>query len=447
MSVNGSVTERIVQTARCLQFEALPEDVVVLAKHCLLDWVGVAIAGSQQPLASLLLAEAQEQGGDGAAAVLGTPLRTTPLMAALVNGAASHALDYDDVHLMMPGHPSVPVYPALLALAEAGQEAPGHRFLTAFVAGLETECRVGGVMAPGHYRAGWHATATLGALGAAAACAHYLGLTEEQWRHALGIAGALASGLKSMFGTMTKPLQAGKAALNGLLAARLAARGFTADAAVLDSEQGFCATHTDTLRPQVLDRLEGGFAIRDVLFKYHAACYGTHASIEAALRLRERHGISPEQVREVRLRVPEVNMGICNIPSPRTGLEGKFSMRFTTALALAGWGTDEAAFNDASVREPSLVSLMERVHVEADPEMRDSCSEVTVTLADGTSLSEFADVSRPCPDLDLQWRRLTAKFRGLVSPVLGEERAEALIEAIARVEGGDVREIARLCQP
>jgi len=140
-------------------------------------------------------------------------------------------------------------------------------------------------------------------------------------------------------------------------------------------------------------------------------------------------------------------MGLCNIPTPRTGLDGKFSMRFPTALALAGWGTDEAAFNDASVREPSLVSLMERVHVEADPEMRDSCSEVTVTLADGTSLSEFADVSRHCPDLDLQWRRVTAKLRGLVSPVLGEERAEALIEAIARVEGGDVREIARLCQP
>src|SRR5512139_3270628 len=222
------ITRSIAASARSIRYEALPEDVVFLARQCVIDWFGVALAGADEPLTRILRAEAAEEGGNPRATLIGSGQRTSTQQAALVNGAASHALDFDDVSMMMSGHPSVPVIPALLALAEE-RGASGEPFIAAFVAGFEVACRIGALMMPGHYSAGWHATGTLGTFGAAAACANLLQLDEDRWLHALGIAGAQAAGLKSMFGTMCKPLHAGKAAANGLLAAKLAERGFTSN--------------------------------------------------------------------------------------------------------------------------------------------------------------------------------------------------------------------------
>src|SRR5262249_9809788 len=186
-----------------------------------------------------------------------------------------------------------------------GQVRVAARALTApFVAGFETECRAGQLVLPGHYQVGWHATATLGTFGAAAASAHLLGLDEERWRMALGIAGTSAGGMKSMFGTMCKPFHAGNAAANGLRAAQLAQRGFTSNPDVIEIEQGFAATHTATFHPErVGSWSEGDYAIRDVLFKYHAACFGTHATIEGVLRLKERERLTPDAVESITLRV------------------------------------------------------------------------------------------------------------------------------------------------
>src|SRR5215475_6491907 len=183
----------------------------------------------------------QEQGGAPIATVIGHGVRLPVLLAALVNGAASHALDFDDVNLAMTGHPSVVLLSALIALAEE-RGSSGQDVMTAFVAGYELQCRLGLLLAPGHYNTlGFHATATVGSFGAAAACAHLLGLDAEKTATALGIAGTQAAGLKSMFGTMCKPLHAGKAAQNGLIGASLAARGFTSRGDVLDCPQGFAA--------------------------------------------------------------------------------------------------------------------------------------------------------------------------------------------------------------
>ena len=427
------LTRTLVRAVRDTRYEDLPPDVVFLAKHCLLDWMGVTLAGHNEPLTHMLRDELAEQGGNPQATLVGSGHRVNTQQAALVNGAASHALDFDDVAWMMSGHPTVPVAPALLALAE-WRGSPARDVIAAFVAGFEMECRVGALVLPGHYRTGWHATGTLGTFGAAAACAHLLGLDEEQWLHAMGIAGAQAAGLKSMFGTMTKPFHAGKAAANGLLAATLAARGFTSNPAVLETPQGFGATQTGTFNPAAaLDGLGESFAIRTVLFKYHAACYGTHELIEGVLRLRDAHGLQPADVERISLTVPAHNMTMCNIQEPATALEGKFSMRFTAAMALVDGDLGETAFTDDVVHRPDLVAVRDRVHVEPGEDAVGG-TRVEIALANGAQLTEWVNLAIPETDLDRQWERLVAKFRSLATPVLGARGADDLLSVVSNLE-------------
>lgn len=427
------VTALLVETVRDQPFASLPADVVAIAKQCLLDWLGVTLAGSGEPAASIVREEVLDQGGHPQATLIGTGERVATLQAALVNGTASHALDYDDVHMAMSGHPTVPVVPAILALAEH-EHRGGGSFIEAFVAGLETECRAGSVMLPGHYALGWHATATLGTLGAAAACSQILGLDPERSRHALGIAATQAAGFKSMFGTMCKPFHAGRAAASGLLAARLAAKGFISNPEAIETAQGMAATQTTTFNPAVAESwTKEAFAIRDVLFKYHAACYGTHSTIEGALRLREQ-GLRPGDIDSIELRVPPAALGMCNIPEPRTALEGKFSLRFTAALAIATGDATEQSFTAKTVGDPALVALRDRVHVAADEDMPGGATEVIVTTASGQSLRAQIDVNTPDRDLARQQRKLEAKFRSLAIPVLGEARAAVLLRGVNDLE-------------
>src|ERR1700759_5464060 len=276
------LTQALADQARALRLADNPEAVRSWARQCVLDTIGCTLAGASDPLVTILLADMREQGGAAAATVIGRSGRLPVASATLVNGAASHALDFDDVNLAMPGHPAVAILPALLALAEE-IGAPGDDVLTAFVAGYELQCRIGRTIAPGHYDGlGFHATATVGSFGAAASCAHLLGLDLDRFAAALGIAGTQAAGLKSMFGTMCKPLHAGKAAYHGLMAAKLAARGFTSRADVLECGQGFARTHSPDFNPRrAFDTPPNDWWIASNLFKYHASCYMTHAAIES----------------------------------------------------------------------------------------------------------------------------------------------------------------------
>src|SRR5690242_10580663 len=309
-----NLTRTLAEQSRALRYEDLPADVRKLARQCLLDYVACTLAGAKEELTGILLAEMLAHGGAPAATIIGYAERLPVLSAALVNGAASHALDFDDVNMAMTGHPSVVLLSALLPLSEE-QGSAVRDVLAAFVAGYELQCRLGLLLAPGHYNVlGFHATGTLGSFGAAAACAHLLGLNAEQFATALGIAGTEAAGLKSMFGTMCKPMHAGKAAQNGLLAARLAQRGFTSRDDVVECAQGFARTHSPDFNPSAaLAEPPGGFHIRNNLFKYHAACYMTHAPIEAARKLREQYGLKPEHVAAIRLSLDETCDRVCNI--------------------------------------------------------------------------------------------------------------------------------------
>lgn len=442
---DSGVTAGIAKLASELAAESIPQPAISVARHCLMDWMAVTIAGSNDDTVRILRAEALEQGGSEQASIIGDPRRVSVMQAALINGTAGHALDYDDVHYAMPGHPSAAVAPAVLALAER-ELSSGRELITAFIAGVEAECRVGRYVGSSHYEKGWHATATQGTFGAAAASARLLELDAGTTAIALGIAGTQAAGLKSMFGTMCKPLHAGKAAANGLHSALLAARGFTARADVLECAQGFGDTQSNTCNEAALDSFDGQFLTRDVLFKFHAACYGTHSTIEAARALVAQQKIAVADIEKVEIRINSRYLRMCNIERPNTGLEAKFSLRMTCAMALAGVPTAAPErYDEHLCAMPELTALIARTAVSAADELADATSEVIVSLRDGVVYRMHGDVSEPARDLVAQGQRLREKYDALVTPVLGTSLAGELADLIAHIdELADIRSMMAL---
>jgi len=438
-------TRALVRRVRGIHYDAIPDDVRETARHCLLDFLGCALAGADEQLTQILVREVVGGEGSSQAGLIGRPERATRQTAALVNGSAGHALDFDDTHIAMAGHPSVPVLPALLALAESNG-ANGHSFLAAFVAGVEMECRLGLLVGLGHYAAGFHSTATLGTFGAAAACAHLLDLDEEQWLHAMGLAGTQAAGLKSSFGSMAKPLHAGRAAAAGLLAATLARGGFIAQPAIVEVAQGFAATHA-CAEPSAAALAEQPeqLLIRDSLFKYHAACYLTHAAIEAARLLREQHAVDPEKITAIEVQVNPGLLDVCNIAEPSSGLEGKFSLRATTAMGLLGMDTgDPAVYCEATLAEPELVVLRDRVRVTPVDGLTPTQSRVSVESRSGRR-EELVDTGIPAADRSEQGRRLRRKFAVLAAARLGSEGSDALAGAVESLDRAEsLNDVLRL---
>jgi 2-methylcitrate dehydratase PrpD len=449
VSADAQVTAELARIACSIRADDLPDDICELARQCLLDFFAVTLAGSREELARILAQEATAEAGAPLATLIGRDDRVSPTQAALVNGAAAHALDYDDVNLTMTGHPTVSVLPGLLALAES-RGTRGADLIAAFVSGYETACRVGALVLPGHYALGFHSTGTLGSFGAAAAASHLLGLDPHATATAFGIAGTQAAGLKSMFGTMCKPLHAGMAARNGLLAASLAARGFTSRSDVLECAQGFAATHgPDRNVEAALAAPPGGYHLRNNLFKYHAACYLTHAPIECARKLRQEHAIEPASVREVRLRIDAGAAKVCHILEPKTGLEAKFSLRLATAFALAGVDTSRLeTYSERMAANRALTALRDKVTVAFEPGWPLALAELEVTLADGRRVGTRHDCGIPAADLDEQARRLRTKFLGLAEPILGPARSEALAEAVRSIDrASSILEVMRLARP
>jgi 2-methylcitrate dehydratase PrpD len=425
------VTLALAERAATLSFDDLPRDIVERAQHCVLDWCGVALAGAHEPLVQILVDDALDQGGAPQATLVGRSERVSTQQAALINGAASHALDYDDVHASFTGHTTVPLVAALLALGEQ-RGASGRDLLTAFVAGFETSCRIGTLLGTPHYDQGFHATATVGSLGVAAACANLLKLDADSTAHAIGIAATEASGLKSMFGTMCKPMHAGMAAQRGLHAASLASRGFIARPDALECTQGFAETLAGAFNvEEALADPEGGYFLLSNLFKFHAACYLTHAAIESATRLRSENALTPANVSTCTVRVNPASDKVCNIAEPTTALEAKFSLRFMTAWALNGADTASiATYTDEACSDRDMVGLRERVRVEFDSGLDRMESLVRVETQNGDIFEAHHDASIPIADTAVQGARLMTKFLGLTQPILGEGRAAGLANSV-----------------
>jgi 2-methylcitrate dehydratase PrpD len=414
-------TQRLAALGRRVQAASLPADVLLVAKHCVLDFIAVTLAGASEPLVRILYESAVRADTGTEATLLGFGRTSSIASAALLHGTAAHALDYDDTHWSLQGHPTAPVLGGLWGLAEREQSS-GASLLAALVAGIEVECRLGQWLNPDHYKRGFHATGTLGAFGAAAAAAHLLGQSERVWLHAFGLAGTQAAGLKSAFGTMAKPYHAGRAAQTGLMSALLAAGGFEANPAILEADQGFGATH-GVLAPRAKDPER--FAILDTLFKYHAACHLTHATIDGLHALKLQQPMAADDVESVILTVDETCLGVCAIEQPENGMQAKFSLKATAAMALLGDATnDPKAFDDARVTSPELTRLMERVQVRTEP-MPATATTVQVKLRSGATLETKQDAGLPERDLNQQTARLRAKFQRL-APLSPNTQSEVL---------------------
>jgi 2-methylcitrate dehydratase PrpD len=437
------VTSLVARRAAECDYALIPAEIRAVARQCFLDWFAVTLAGSREELSQIMAAEAALEGEGGSATLVGIGRKAAPLLAALVNGTASHALDYDDVHLSYLGHATVALVPAILAAGES-LGASGRDLLTAFVAGYETICRVGVTVWPGHYARGFHSTATAGSFGAAAACARLMRLDAAQTAMALGIAATQAAGLKSMFGTMCKPLHAGKAAQNGLLAARLAARGFTSRPDAIECAQGFAATQSPAFKPEAaLEDPPGGYYLRGNLFKYHAACFLTHAPIECARAVATRPGFSPEHIAKIVLRIDRGADKVCNIAEPRTALELKFSLRFTIAMALAGLDTASLAIYSAErAQDPRLKSIADKVEIAFEQGWDSARAELQVTLANGNVLESAHDAGVPAADVAAQGRHIEAKFLSLAEPILSAAGARRLAAAVSALD--ELRHIREL---
>src|SRR5690242_10679109 len=342
------LADELARRSAALRFEDLPPQAVHWAKVGILDTIGVTVAGSTEPAARILEKAIASSGG--ASLVFGTAERTGALDAALINGTAAHALDFDDCNNTLGGHPSAPILPALFALADE-RPTDGRTFIAAYVAGFETECKLALGVNFHHYTKGWHATATLGVHGAAAAACHLLGLDAGRTATALAIASSLASGIKANFGTMTKPLHVGHCARNGVMAAMLARAGMTASHDVFEHRQGFFnvfngADNYDAdavLRhwAEPLDIITPGIAI-----KSYPCCGSTHPAIDAMLDLVRAHRLTPENVAHVVSWTHPRRLAHTNRPSLRSALDAKFSVQYCLARALVDGQVVLSHFND-----------------------------------------------------------------------------------------------------
>lgn len=404
------------------------------ATHTLLDWIGVTVAGAREPLAEILTTQFAED--TGPCMVIATGKRARAHDAAMLNGSAGHALDYDDVNASMHGHPSAPVAPVVLALGEQ-LGASGEDVIRAFIVGYEVECALGSMAGEEHYNNGFHATGTMGTFGAAAAGANLLGLTAEQTMHALGIAATQASGLKSMFGTMTKPLHAGKAAMNGLIAAQIAAKGFTAGPDAVECAQGFMAVSAPGFKARTFSA--GGNAPMEVeknLFKYHASCYLTHSTIEAVNALRAQHGIGLGDLKELKLFMPATHQLVCDIEAPQTGLEIKFSIRQLALMALDGVNTAALdSYSDDNATAAKYADARQKIQIVEKKFSGRHAGAVSIETTDGRTMVSEVDVGKPATDIDEQWQKLEHKARTIMTPGLGDARVDEIIHAVRELAG------------
>jgi 2-methylcitrate dehydratase PrpD len=414
MTLLDGIAERIA----AISFDGLPPEAVRWAKTAILDTVGVTLAGAREPCARIVGRVAVGAAGD--CLIFGTGRRAGPLDAALVNGTAAHALDFDDVSYSLGGHPSAPILPALFALGEM-RECTGRDFIAAYVAGFETETRLGRGVHFHHYEKGWHPTATLGVFGATAACVHLLGLDPAQSAQALAVAASLASGLKANFGTMTKPLHVGHTARSGLFAALLAREGFTANPAALEHRQGFLEVFNgpgtfdadkilrDWGRP--FDIVRPGLGV-----KQHPCCGSTHPAIDAMLLLRGETPVAPDKLARIDCWMHPRRLAHTDRPDPVSGLDAKFSVQYCLARALIAGRIVLEDFEGERFRDPATRALMRRIAAAPHPDMpADSGehlgAEVRITLDDGRVIAKRigAALGRG-PDNPLPAEALAAKF-------------------------------------
>jgi len=434
------LTDSLARFVHTLELKAVPAPALAVARNCIMDTVGVALAGVAEPVGSKIIDFVREEGARPVATVFGAGFRTSAADAALANGTTGHALDFDDVSPPMRGHPSVVCAMAALAVAEAEGKS-GADVLLGYIAGVEVMVCLAYAVGRKHYDIGWHSTSTLGSIAAAAAAAKVRGLDLGQTRTALAIGASMSSGLRRNFGSMTKPLHAGHAAKNGVTAAALAARGFTADGTAIEAPLGFLSLFSDRAAPEAAARLgnEWGIVNPGLNLKRHPCCYAAHHAIDAALELRAEHHLTGAEIERIDVLVAPKGLTAVIHDRPVTGLEGKFSLPYTVAAALVDGVVPMGAFTDEQVMRPALQALLRKVHAreaEGDPVSVETprFADVTLTLTGGRKLRKHVQYPRGAAANPMSQDELDAKFRDCAALVLA---APAVEEALAMLHGID----------
>jgi len=424
-----------------------PAEARAAALRAVVDTIGVALAGSVEPAARIVRRVIR---ADGPCIVFGGTAGAGTGDAALANGTAAHALDYDDMCFVSLAHPSAPLVMSAWAAAESANAA-GRALLDAYVVGFEIEGRLGRAMNPRHYRRGWHCTSTLGTIGSAAACARLFRLDEAQTMHALAIAASSASGLKENFGTMVKPLHAGLSARSAVLAAELARAGMTASAAAIDGPQGFLAAF-DSESPS-LDAVVGDLGTRweildtGITVKLYPSCAATHPMLDALIGLQERERFAADDVERIDVGVDAVTPTVLIYDRPASGLEGKFSLPFCAAAAVVNRSVGIETFEESQLREPRIASLQSRVNMSVDDTLDRSAPPLTqarvkVVLKNGKALTADANGARGYPERPATDDQLKTKFKSCATRVMSSVQAHEALTALRNLDAVTVSDVS-----
>jgi 2-methylcitrate dehydratase PrpD len=449
MTEPATATRAVVDFIGAARLAAMPPEAIAIAKRCIIDGLGVMLAGATQDAGRILHAHVQGADARREATVFGPePFKTGAASAALVNGTSGHALDWDDTQLATSAdrifglltHPTVPPLVATLALGEP-RKISGQKFLEAFLTGFEVECKIAEAISPSHYKKGFHSSGTVGTFGAAVAAAKLLGLDGEQTAHVLAIAASSASGIRVSFGSMTKPLHVGRAAQNGIVAAELAARGFTGGKDALDPPWGFFQTfsHGEGYDPERIVGVLGNphtIVWPGVSIKPYPCGVLGHPTMDAMRRLVLQHDVKPEEITAIRVRAGSNILNPLRYPIATNELEAKFCPAFMVSAIALRRKAGIHEFNDEFVRSAPVQALMKKVERVLDPEIEAKGwekirSTVEVDLTDGRKLVEHADERyRGGPDLPFTRDELYEKWSDCASLVLGLAAIDEVFELV-----------------
>lgn len=451
-----AVTKELAEFAAKTTLDAIPEEVVDRARVAMADSLGAVLAGIDEPSVTLLRDVALADYREGSATIIGCARTASAPGAALANAAAAHALDFDSISLTVSGFVSSPVFFALLAIAEEDGGMSGQSLVEAFVVGWEVEAAIARGLGVHHYDSGWHSTATLGHFGAAVGAARLLGLDPTGIRHAIGIAASEASGLRTMIGNMLNPFHVGKAARNGVLAARLAAHNFVAHDHVLETPWGFCEAFNGEGRydlEAMTANLGAPYDLVDpgLVVKVYPCCGLIHSGVDGVLDLMNDHDVVSKDVARIRLAVHELVPKTMDNDRPQTGYQAKFSIPYCIATALREGSVKLTHFTDAGTRDPELLEILARVEYEVHPELTGyetflhrEFTDVQFDLRDGSTLSKRVHRidnkgSRGRP---ITFDQLEEKFLGCASGYGDVEAAKQAFRLMARIETlTDIREV------
>jgi 2-methylcitrate dehydratase PrpD len=416
------------------RYEDLPAKVRKEGCRTLLNWVGVAVGGSHHETVEKAIVALKPFSGPEQANLLGRTERFDIMNAAFLNGVSSHIFDFDDTHLKTIIHPAGPVVSAILALSQY-RPVSGKEFLNALILGVETECRIGNSVYPNHYDVGWHITGTAGVFGAAAAAGKLLGLTEQQMVWALGLAASQPVGLRESFGSMNKSFNPGRAASNGLFAALLAAQNFTSSDSMIEAKRGWA--HTISTKQDFSEITEGlGSRYESALNTYKPFACGIviHPALDAAIQLRNENSLTADQITRIDLKVHPLVLELTGKKTPKTGLEGKFSIYHSVAVAIIQGAAGERQYSDSAVLDPTVIALREKVVAIVDPAIKPEQVDMTITLKDGRTLHKFIQHAIGSLEVPMTDQQLEAKFLDLAKGILPEKQTRELIATCWGVE-------------